>query len=362
MGFFNRMYREYLWRNLLPVPFLTAAAIALFFLFSGPEALRSIHPVPLETLPPAEWEGACVSYEVPYIYAQYMRELEYRGGVNTGQSVGGAYLIDLGRDGMTDFRLLGLYIHGNFQLQEQAEDLARRSRETDAPEPLRVWGTVRVMESEDRERFEDTIARVSDAYGGSGRAEGLADYALPFYIDAGRIGGRPAWLTRTLLVLSLIPLIVAVWCVAQALRTAPLRPLQQKLGELGGGEALDALLESFYEETAPVGGVRVGRDFVLLPGYLLLRPWEIVWAYREGGLCVLRTLDGQHLSVPMRPDEAQDVLDEILQLLPGTEVGYSEQVARRYQEDRDSFARWWDQCRPGCYQEVIEERKRDRWF
>lgn len=357
MGFFNRLHRDYLWRKLLPVPFLAAATVALFFLFSGPEALRSLRPVPLASLSPAKWEGTCVVYDVPYIYAQYMRELEYRGGVNTGRCVGGGYLIDLERDGTASFRLLGLYIHGDRALLEQAEELARRSRETDAPAPMRVWGTVRMMEEEERAQYNETIKRVSDAYGGSGRAEGLEDRALPLYIDAGRIDGKPAWLARGLLVLSLIPLLLAVWWVVQALRIRPLRPLQRKLEELGGGETLDALLESFYEETEPIGGVRVGRDFVLLPGYLLLRPWEIVWAYREGGLCVLRTLDGQRYELPLRSEEAQAVLDEILQLLPGTAVGYTDQLARRYQEDRASFAGWWDQCRPGCYQEVIEERK-----
>ncbi len=356
MGFFYRAQRDYLRRWLLPVPFLVAAAVALFVLLDGPEALRSLEPVPLESLSPSDWEGTCVSYEVPYIYAQYMQELEYRGGVNTGKRVGGGYLIDLGRDGMTSFRLLGLYIHGDQTLLEQAEDLAQNSRETDTPAPMRVWGTLRRMEDEDRAKFSETIKRVSDAYGGSGRAEGLAGHALPFYIDAGRIGGKPAWLARGLLLLTLPPLLAAVWRVVQALRTAPLRPLQRKLAELGGGEALDALLESFFEETLPIGGVRVGRDFVLLPGYLLLRPWEIVWAYRDGGLCVLCTLDGLRYELPMRPDDAQTLLDEIQQLLPGTEVGFSAQLARRYQEDRASFADWWDKCRPGCYQEVIEER------
>lgn len=356
MAFFNRLHRDYLWRKLLPVPFLTAAAIALFFLFSGPEALRSLHPVPLESLSPEEWEGTCVSYDVPYIYAQYMRELEYRGGVNTGRTIGGGYLIDLGREGMTSFHLLGLYIHGDLDLLEQAEALARNSRETDTPAPVPVWGTVRAMGAEDQGKFNETIQRVSAAYVGNGRAEGLAGHARPFYIDAGRIDGKPAWLARTLLYLSVIPLAWAAWRTAQALRTAPLRPLQKKLEELGGGEALDALLESFYAETAPIAGVRIGRDFVLLPGYLLLRPWEIVWAYREGGLCVLLTLDGQRHEFFLRSEEAQDILDEIQQLLPGTIVGYSDKTARRYQENRASFAAWWEQCRPGCYHEVIEER------
>lgn len=357
MGFFNRLHRDYLWRRLLPVPFLTAAAVVLFFLFSGPETLRALHPVSLASLPPAKWEGTCVAYDVPYIYAQYTRELEYRGGVNTGRTVGGGYLIDLGRDGSASFRLLGLYIHGNQTLLDQAEELARRSRESEEPPPMRVWGTVRMMEGDEREQYNETIKRVSDAYGGSGRAEGLEDQALPLCIDAGRIGGKPAWLARGLLVLSLLPLLVAVWRVVQALRLKPLRALQNKLEELGGGEALDALLESFYEEAEPIGGVRVGRDFVLLPGYLLLRPWEIVWAYGEDGCCVLRTLDGERYEVSMPPEESRALLAEIQQLLPGTAVGYSDRIAQRYEEDRASFADWWDQCRPGCYQEVIEERK-----
>lgn len=363
MGFLNRLQWDYLRRWLTPAPFLTAGAILLFFLFSGPETLRSLNPVPLESLPVSEWEGACVTHEVSYIYAQYMREVEYRGGVSTGRSVGGSYLIDLGRDGATDFYLLGLYIHGDQELMNEAGELARASCETDAPASMQVWGTVRAMDEDERSKFTETIKRVSDAYVGSGRAEGLEEQAAPYYIDVGRIDGKPAWLARVLLLLPVVPLLIAVWRMLQALRTSPLRPLQEKLEELGGGETLDALLESFYEDTAPIAGVRVGRDFVLLPGYLLFRPWEIVWAYYqdEDETCVLQTLNGDRHELPMYPEEAQELLAEIQQLMPGTMVGYTNQTAQRYQENRASFADWWDKCRPGCYQEVIEERT-DRLF
>lgn len=356
MGFLNRLQREYLRRKLLPVPFFVAAALALFFLFSGPEALRASRPVPLRELSPEEWEGAYVSYEVPYIYGQYLSELEYRGGVNTGKATGGAYVIDVQQDD-GGFSLLGLYIHGDADLLTSADTLTRRSRETGAPTPLKVWGAIRPLDGEDRAKFDETIAQLSGDYAaGAEEIEELPFHAEPYYIDAGRIAGKPAWLVRALLLLILPLLLASVWRVVQALKTRQFRPLRKKLAELGGGEVLDALLESFYDDAWPIGGVRVGRDFVLLPNYILLRPWEIVWAYREGGTVFLRTLDGAHLGVPMKPEEAEELLGEIQQLLPGTVVGYSDDVAKRYQEDRQSFADWWDKSRPGCYHEVIEER------
>ncbi len=329
---------------------LWALAVGLLC-FALPPLLRARAAVPLTSLDPDALEGAYVRYEVPYIYAAYLQEQESHDGVRTGANTGGGYLIDVQYSGGRYF-FLGLYVHGS--AVAEAEALFERSLRSGTPEPFAVEGTVRPLAGEETKSYEaaaDALARAF-AEDDAMLLETYRAHFLPCCIDAGRVDGRPLSLLRVLFALGLLALLGGLGALALALASRPFRLLREELAALGGSEALDALLEDFYAETAPIGGVRVGYDFVLLPGPVLLPPWELVWAYGEGGYCVLRTLDGRRYDLPVRRGGTlQALLDEIQQLLPGTVVGWTERAERLYMEDRAAFAAAWERARPGCYQE-----------
>ncbi len=135
-----------------------------------------------------------------------------------------------------------------------------------------------------------------------------------------------------------------------ALAGRALRPLREQI-EKDGGAALDGRLCRFYDETPPIGGVRLGAEFVLLTGKgepVLLRPWEVAWAYEGGGrrsCCIFRTMGGTAYEQDMRPKELQALLAEMESSLPGTILGYSEEFERLYGERRDLFAARWARVR-----------------
>jgi len=344
--FLRKLFRERLRRALLPALALWGAA-ALFFFAGGRAAFRTLRPVPLETLPAAALDGAYVSCDVPYLYARYERELEYRAGRPTGAVTGGGYVFDVQRGG-DDYRFLGIFVRGEDYTAAKA--LAVRSRETETPAPLHVEGTLRAMDENDAARYYAAVISVAEAFAADGRMDAaeICEHALAYYINVGRVGDRPTEWCFAALALSLGFLLLGA--LPPALAGRALRPLREQL-ERSGGAALDERLCRFYEETPPIGGVRLGTEFVLLTGKgepVLLRPWEVAWAYEGGGrrsCCIFRTMGGTAYEQDMRPKEVQALLVEMESRLPGAILGYSEEFERLYGERRDLFAARWARVR-----------------
>ena len=123
-------------------------------------------------------------------------------------------------------------------------------------------------------------------------------------------------------------------------------------------------LQLFYENTSPVCGVRMGSDYVLFqsgPASVLLRPWELAWAYqsttqhRTNGIpsgktyaTILRTMDGKQYTLSMNKNQVQELLDAMHTTLPGTVLGYTKELESLYKNDRSAFAARWEEACPGC--------------
>ncbi len=345
--FLRRLLRERLRRAMVPALALWGAAAALFLLAGGTAAVRALRPIPLETLTPGASGGAYVSCDVPYLYARYEREVEYRAGRPTGLVTGGGYVFDV-RGGGDDYRFLGLFARGEDYTAAKA--LAVRSRETETPAPMRVEGTLLAMDENDAARYYAAIISVAEAFAADGRMDAaeICEHALAYYINVGCVGDRPTEWCTAALALSLG--FIVLGALPPALAGRALRPLRQRLLE-DGGAPLDQRLCQFYDETPPIGGVRLGDDFVLLTGRgepVLLRPWDIAWVYEGGGrrsCCIFRTMGGTAYEQDMRPKEAQALLGELADRLPGAILGYSEELERLYAERRDLFAARWARAR-----------------
>lgn len=344
--FLRKLLRERLRRAVAPALALWGAAAALFFFAGGAAAFRAFRPVPLDTLPTAALDGAYVSYDIPYLYARYEREVEYRAGRPTGAVTGGGYVFDVQRGG-DDYRFLGILVRGEDNTAAKA--LAVRSRETGTPAPLHVEGTLLAMDENDAARYYAAVISVAEAFAADGRMDAaeICEHALAYYINVGRVGDRPTEWCFAALALSFGFLLLGALPLALAGRA--LRPLREQIEK--GGAALDERLCRFYEETPPIGGVRLGTDFVLLTGRgvpVLLRPWEVAWAYEGGGrrpCCIFRTMGGTAYEQDMRPEELQALLVEMEFSLPGAILGYSEEFERLYGERRDLFAARWARAR-----------------
>lgn len=354
MQYYKRLrVRRVAW-TLFPAMILWLAAAALLLCF-GPAALRVAFPVSLKSLPFWKLEGAYVEYDVPYIYTCYEREMA--APEDGGGAVGAFYLIDV-QHGVNDYFFMGLYACGD--LLAPAETLYAESRETGEPEALRVRGTVMALEGDELERYEEAARRAAEALseGEDAAVEAeLLTHVKPLCLNAGMAAPwtkaqlrHGLLLAAALLLLGLAPLIRGL-CTG-ALTGRDLRQIREKFEELGGGEALAEDIAEFYNATPPIGGVRVGRDFILLPGPKLLRPWDVAWAYyresRKGPCCVLRTMDGESCELRMRGKKVWELLETLHERCPGILVGYTEEIERYYEENRAIFVTSWENERPGC--------------
>ena len=142
------------------------------------------------------------------------------------------------------------------------------------------------------------------------------------------------------------------------------KKMLQKLRDMGDESAMLEKLELFYDNTNPVGGVRMGSEFVMFQSgakTVLLRPWDIAWAHqsttrhRTNGIptgkthaAVLRTMDGAQYSLTMKELQVQQLLDAMQAALPGTVLGYCKETEQLYRQDRAAFMARWEAARPGC--------------
>ena len=97
------------------------------------------------------------------------------------------------------------------------------------------------------------------------------------------------------------------------------------------------------------------------PNSILLRPWEVAWAYqsttqhRTNGIpsgktyaAVLRTMDGKQYTLGMSESQVQTLLGAMETALPGTVLGYSDELAGLYRNNRAFFSQRWEEKAPGC--------------
>lgn len=124
--------------------------------------------------------------------------------------------------------------------------------------------------------------------------------------------------------------------------------------------------ERFYYNTTPVWReVRLGRDFVYFRAGskdILLRPWDVAWAYRHvytqyvlivipiarSYSVVVRTMGGKTYSLTANKKIANELLEAMQRVLPGTLFGYDSNLEKVYKENRQAFAARWEEKVPGC--------------
>ncbi len=342
-------------RTLVPVLILWAFAVLLFFVFSGPDAIRSFFPKKLEELTPETLEGAYVEDDIHFIYAQYVEEEEYQDHKPTGKITGGEFLIDF-----DEVSYMGLFAHAD-RLSE-ANSLMNASwgvmdGTTDPGDlpVMHVRGTVVPMSSQEKSYYYEL-------------ADGDSEFEtllLPCYINVDRIGSETVFVAYLLTAVSFILAVWGLLLLIKALRGGYQKKLRAKLEAIGGGELLLERLDHFYAEAPPLHGVRLDSEFVLFSKgaeSVLLRPWEIAWAYqsttqhRTNGIptgktycCVLRTMDGMKYDLSMPEAKVQELLEAIQARLPGVVLGYAPEIEQLYQQDRDAFRARWEKARPGTY-------------
>lgn len=324
-----------------------ALAIGIFWGGGCGSLVLCLTPKALSELTEESLEGAYVSDAIPYLHVLYAREEAYRHGEPTGEVLGLCYAIDFGEG-----RYMGLCVHGG--------DLSRAERVMSACQVYRygelsrekipvlpVSGTVKAMEGEELDCFMAL----------AGENDTLAAAMLPYYIDVGRIGPRTVTAQVLVALTALAFLTLALFPVVRALSGAYQRQVVAVLSQSWSRSIAAERAGQFYDRTQPVCGVRMGPEHVFFqqgPKSILLRPWDVVWAYqddlprpfhRQVHAVLLRTADGGQYALPMDSERAGQLLEAMSQALPGTTIGYTDETERLYREDRGALSARWEEIR-----------------
>lgn len=331
-------------------PWIGACLVLSIGIFWGTgcgELVRCLTPRTLSELTEESLEGAYVADGIPYLHILYAREEAYRLGEPTGEILSLYYAIDFGEG-----RYMGLCVHrGGLDRAERMMSACQVYRYGELPREkipvLPVSGTVKAMEGEE-------LACFMALAGGN---EALAAAMLPYYIDVGRIGPRTMTAQVLLTLTALAFLVLALIPVIRSLSGVYQRQVIAVLSQSWSRSIAAERAGQFYDRTQPVCGVRMGPEYVFFqqgPKSILLRPWDVVWAYQEDlprpfhrqvHAVLLRTTDGAQYALPMDSRRADQLLEAMSQALPGTTIGYTQETERLYREDRDALSARWEEVR-----------------
>lgn len=353
MEWLNRLKKESLRKVLVRIVLLLALSVALFVLFGCQNLLGTLSPKTLAELTPETLEGAYVEDDIYFLYLPYVEVEQYRNNVRTG-TVGMQYLTNF-----DDTYYMGLYVHKDSltearEMMDACDAYMQGSLDAGQVPVLHVKGTIRLMDEDDQGYYYDL----------AGGDAGLEALMLPYYLDVNRVGKQTFATVAVFAAASLVCLVLAAAPLVKALTGGYQKQVRRKLAGMGDTLAAAERVERFYESTEPVCGVRMNSEYVFFQNgahSILLRPWDVAWAYqsttqhRTNGIptgktyaAVLRTMDGKTYTLGMPEADVQTLLERMQTALPGTVLGYSDELQALYRNDRAAFSARWEEKVPGC--------------
>lgn len=331
-----------------------ALAAGVFVYFRCWTLLGVLAPKTLADLTPETMEGAYVEDDVYWLYTPYLEEYVQESG-KPDKLTGVQYVMDF-----DDVYYMGIFAHQDNldraeELMEAVDAFHEGELDYDDVPVMHVKGMIQAMDEEERGYYLELT---------DGNAE-LAATFLPYYLDMDRLNGQPVIAELLLLLGSLALLAAALFPLVKALSGGYQKKVRAKLAESGDLETAAERAALFYDRTEPVGGMRMGSEYVyFLNGAesVLLRPWDVAWGYqsttqhRTNGIptgktyaVVLRTMDGSQYTLPVKKEEeAQRLLEAMEMSLPGVVLGYTEEIEKLYKQNRSVFSERWEEKVPGC--------------
>ena len=327
------------------------AAAALLFFTKCYGVFGMLSPKTFSELTPETLNGAFVDDDVPVIYDYYLEEVRTKNGRTVG-TVSRQYIIDLD----DELYYMGLYAHDGAMKDAnemmQACEKALNGELDPAELPVyHVRGMIRAMTEEDLGYYREYTDGLD-----------MDEYFLPYYLEVEYINGFPIVLSWILLGVAVLLLGLGIWPVIKALTGGFQKQVRAKLSESGSLEAEAERAERFYESAPETCGVRMDRNYVFFQNgaeSILLRPWDVAWAYqsttqhRTNGIptgktyaAILRTMDGKQYTLGMKETEVQTLLETMASTLPGVVLGYDKELERLYKENRNAFRQRWEEKLP----------------
>ncbi len=335
--------------HLLLVVLLLAASVGLLFVtnFGAFKAIQG--PQPIDSFDVTELEGQYVEAEIYFIYDWYTATEVTDKSTKQSEITKKEYVIPIGEN---EFMGLGVGKKWLSQADGLMEDSERylNGLAQGLGESFMVKGTVVPMDSEGLEYYHYVVGY--DDWTPEQQA-----YFLPLVLRVDYLGRTEQSLTWFLTAAAALCLFLALWMLIGSLTGRYQKGIKAFCAASESPEATMEMLETFYQSTEPLNGIRMGSQFMMFQqssGDIVVASGDIIWAYthtvqhRTNGVptgktygVMLRTRDPKKkYEVTMKNEAAaQQTLEAMHREYPRMVLGYSQELERLYNTDREAFTR-----------------------
>lgn len=332
-------------KKVMLVVVLLAVVGLIFVVVQVPSLLALLRgKVEFESLAPNQIKSnIIVEADIQCNFGAFLEEYEKNTKTNVTRTTDMYYVIWTGDEADMDYRYMAIKVPASDI--DAMEAMAEVTYYYEYVDPIRYEGTIRKMDSEELEYFEEYFLE-----SGFTREE-LGDYILPYYIETGALVGSDAGMVYFLLIFGLVLIIVGVVLLISTINGGSLKALKKELETYGITE--DAA-DMEYENARIYGDIRIGNRLVFYmigskPHVILID--KLVWAYqnttthRTNGIktgttysVVLSTTEKKSTHIGVANESmAVSVLQDIKQNMPWVIVGYSDDLSKMYNKEFQNF-------------------------
>lgn len=333
--------RTLLWM-LFPVLLLAVIGICLFAesnLFAEEPTPQNLYEVPRDEL-----EGAYVTVDVEWIYGCYAYTEETRNNIPTGKITEREYVIDANADDYMALILSGDLMDKAEALMAECDNYYNGGSD-EITQSFTVSGYVKKLPSDSLDFYHEALDYYSMSF-----AE--REIVLPLYLAPANFE-----LNVIVLIISLVCIGVAVLLLVLVFQGRFQRQITEKLNLMFGDnpERQDEFLNHMLNKAPNVGGMRMDNGYIYLcqgVSHYLFDSRDLVWAYEQvtrqklyGIITVgknygvaLKMADGTSKMVSMPKKKVNEMLHKIAEQFPGCVIGYSDELAALYNQNRAAMA------------------------
>lgn len=339
---FQELKKKTLKNNLVVILLLAVAGVvmiglqasSLLLLLSGKEDLDVMTADQIRP-------GMYVEGTVYGIYDYYASTTQKKNGVES--TISCEYIIPVGEAEYMGMVAPKRYMDDCDALMEESWDYLDGLTD-EITGQFQVTGTIEEMDAESLKFYREYLIDYA-GYDELSAAEQAA--FLPYYLKIGYIGDKEAVGVAVMSLLGLFLIVIAAIMVIWAMTGGGQKELQKYCRESGA----EAKLEQFYQNTAPLYGLRISREFILgtSGGKTLFIPAnDLLWAYmqvtthKRGFITtgrtyavLLRTKNGRCFTHAVSSEEqVKEILTRIQNILPWVILGYSDELQKAYAKNR----------------------------
>lgn len=334
-------------KSLLLVVLLIGAGLFLAGIeFSAAVAMLR-GPVVFESLEPDEINSSyLVNASIDTNFGAFMERYETNTKTHYSRTTDVYYVIWTGDAYAEEYKYMGLKVPAS---EESAmEKVADATYYEEYIDPVEYTGAIRKMSAKEREYFEEYFKEAgwSD--------EEIAEYTLPYYINAGALTGGSAVSAWIFLAAGVGLFLAGVLRLVYVLTGGCLKTFKKELETTGIGEHE---LESEYAGARTFdkkSEIRIGRRltfFVSGAKPHVLSNEKIVWAFqrttthRTNGIktgttyeVALKNYEKKNFQISVPNEQTgQEILQYIVETMPWVVVGYNNDLSKMFSGDYQNF-------------------------